>query len=382
MNNSTTFHSLTPSLPTLPLELIDEILTQESLSKSDLARCCLVSRQFLQSSRPVLYSTLTIELRRASRLLERDPAYTVQRSSHSLLETLRSLPDLRITTKLVFKGVSRLKPRASSVRPIKPSKLLQETLQLLPRLNQVSFRGIKVRGADLILTNEGSRWKRLHSDSQVGLRQSAEESPFKNLEELSCSIGTTNGVNTIYLPPSLKVLNIIRIYSRLVMIKNAPTSILRSLRLGFSSLCKLRNVPQLPHLVHLRLDMSGEDECVPGAPSSRAVNTVASCRSLISLSLYLEHSSYEPLVPHFLRQLPSTLLYLNFPGTLPLFDTVLPIVESGTLDSIRAIRFPATSLTDGLLNLKRRVRGEALELNTTLRRDSVSLYSSRTFDSL
>ncbi|GAA5986505.1 hypothetical protein JCM5350_001350 [Sporobolomyces pararoseus] len=58
MNDLSASRSCSPSLSTLPPELLDEILTEELLRQSDLARCCLVSRQFLQFSRPALYSSV------------------------------------------------------------------------------------------------------------------------------------------------------------------------------------------------------------------------------------------------------------------------------------------------------------------------------------
>ncbi|GAA5992907.1 hypothetical protein JCM5350_008352 [Sporobolomyces pararoseus] len=49
--------------PRLPPELIDEILRENELSNSDLAQCCLVSRQFLPSAQRSLYTKVEVSLR-------------------------------------------------------------------------------------------------------------------------------------------------------------------------------------------------------------------------------------------------------------------------------------------------------------------------------
>ncbi|GAA5822285.1 hypothetical protein JCM5353_001555 [Sporobolomyces roseus] len=48
------------NLPTLPTELVEEILRIETLEKQDLARCCLVSKLYLPTSRKQLYNELMI----------------------------------------------------------------------------------------------------------------------------------------------------------------------------------------------------------------------------------------------------------------------------------------------------------------------------------
>ncbi|GAA6021278.1 hypothetical protein JCM11491_005787 [Sporobolomyces phaffii] len=49
-----------PPLPTLPTELIDEILLESVFSTSDFVRCCLVSRQFLPIAQQLLYYSVQI----------------------------------------------------------------------------------------------------------------------------------------------------------------------------------------------------------------------------------------------------------------------------------------------------------------------------------
>ncbi|GAA5976022.1 hypothetical protein JCM5350_000288 [Sporobolomyces pararoseus] len=48
--------------PRFPPELFDAILSQRELAKSDLANCCLVSKTFLEISRPLLYETIDFEM--------------------------------------------------------------------------------------------------------------------------------------------------------------------------------------------------------------------------------------------------------------------------------------------------------------------------------
>lgn len=44
--------------PTLPTELIDQIMQETKLSKSELVQCCLISKQFLNPARKLLYRQL------------------------------------------------------------------------------------------------------------------------------------------------------------------------------------------------------------------------------------------------------------------------------------------------------------------------------------
>jgi len=85
------------NLPTLPTELIEEILKDEVLSNQDLARCCLVSKRFLPTSRKQLYNQLVLVYGPLER--DRDEEGTVilhpTKSSNLLLDTLRQHAVLR-----------------------------------------------------------------------------------------------------------------------------------------------------------------------------------------------------------------------------------------------------------------------------------------------
>jgi len=57
---STTPSTIPHFAPTLPTELIDQILREANYSKQDLVQCCLISRQFLNPARKLLYRQLEL----------------------------------------------------------------------------------------------------------------------------------------------------------------------------------------------------------------------------------------------------------------------------------------------------------------------------------
>jgi len=98
------------TIPTLPTELVDEILTVETLSKSDLARCCLVSKLFLPTSRKQLYNQLVLFYGpdQGNRHGTRSVLLYSTKSTTLLLDTLRqhavlrSLPSALMIKRIIF----------------------------------------------------------------------------------------------------------------------------------------------------------------------------------------------------------------------------------------------------------------------------------------
>ncbi|GAA6021313.1 hypothetical protein JCM11491_005800 [Sporobolomyces phaffii] len=81
-----------PPLPTLPTELIDEVLVESVLSEGDLVRCCLVSRQFLPLAQQLLYYSVQFTAYFAKSL--DSPLCALSRKSCVLLDTLTSSTSL------------------------------------------------------------------------------------------------------------------------------------------------------------------------------------------------------------------------------------------------------------------------------------------------
>ncbi|GAA5986513.1 hypothetical protein JCM5350_001354 [Sporobolomyces pararoseus] len=226
---------------------------------------------------------------------------------------------------------------SSTDSQVEPSELVIEILQLLPRLNQVSLLTVEVAGLDAYLTSQGPRWKKSCLDYDLDPFEFDEESPFTNLEELSCCLGMTKAVKRVYLPPLLQKLKTFCIDSPLVIIENASTSTLRSLHLSLSSLFKLQNVPHLLHLIDLWVEFGYAEEDGALAGVSSIANTVQTCHSLVSLSLRLVELEQRPLIEPFPRQPPPSLRRLSFLEVPPLFDALLPILDSGSLNSVQTI---------------------------------------------
>jgi len=57
---SSTSSTIPHFAPTLPTELIEQIMQEANFSKSDLVQCCLISRQFLNPARKLLYRHLDV----------------------------------------------------------------------------------------------------------------------------------------------------------------------------------------------------------------------------------------------------------------------------------------------------------------------------------
>lgn len=104
--------TVTSRPPTLPTELIEEILYHAKLSKRDLAQCCLVARQFLPSSRKVRYFKLELGYSPSNAISLKGSSIKLwcpTESSRLLLRTLEHNATLR-----TIRSVSNVVTKASS----------------------------------------------------------------------------------------------------------------------------------------------------------------------------------------------------------------------------------------------------------------------------
>ncbi|GAA5995593.1 hypothetical protein JCM5350_005676 [Sporobolomyces pararoseus] len=334
--------SFSPSIPTLPSELLDEILNQELLLQSDLARCCLVSRQFLQFSRPALYSAVDCNI------LATPASKKLQSSTFKFLRTLRLSPTARHLVKvLAFDvydendwGEDWDKMWAEAVEVTSFDEIIVEILDLAPRVTRLALRlSFLDKAYDYVLSDRHS-WIELDLPELAFVVGSlpSEEATFKNLKKLSCSLDSSPGSGSrIHLPPYLEALDLIRVQPGLVTIENVSTSPLRFLRIGLKSLVNLPDLPKLPHLQHLYLE---SDPPISVEDPSTIANILNRLGGLVSLSLYYYQSPGLDSVPAFvsnlLRQLDLPLHRLDFEDFAPLID-LANLLKSDHFKTLRTL---------------------------------------------
>jgi len=186
--------SLSSPSPTLPPEIIDEILRDNQLSKADLARCCLLSRQFLLVPQARLYHSIRFKL-----FVDSQVSYWFHDSEAvSLLSTLESNVALR-------QEVKKLELLGFEVEPVDKTTysndeldnsptavvMVRRIFDLLPDVKRLSLNGTLhyvTRTIDLVL-DYGQRWEDLSVEGFLfGRRFDATKSisELPNLKRLSC----------------------------------------------------------------------------------------------------------------------------------------------------------------------------------------------------
>ena len=160
------------TIPTLPTELVDEILRVETHSKQDLARCCLVSKLFLPTSRKQLYNQLVLIYGPNQR--DRHKFGTVvlysTKSTTLLLDTLRQHTVLRSLPSALSINKVKLGEYVEKVGAI-DLHLIETALRLVPNnkhlnsmitspYNDISTRAASTQGQiSLASTPAKYRWR-------------------------------------------------------------------------------------------------------------------------------------------------------------------------------------------------------------------------------
>ncbi|GAA6019778.1 hypothetical protein JCM11491_005249 [Sporobolomyces phaffii] len=136
-----------PPLPTLPTELINEILLESVLSEGDLVRCCLVSRQFLPIAQQLLYYSVefTSYIVTSSDVLVGTTLCALSPRSRALLNTLALSTSLaNLVRHLILlppdRSLDFYEPEASRLEVIRlPIQAASTTLSGFKHLRHVAF---------------------------------------------------------------------------------------------------------------------------------------------------------------------------------------------------------------------------------------------------
>jgi len=313
--------TISSTLPTLPSELVDEILRGETLSKSDLLRCCLVSHQFLPIPRQRLYGTARIILCLTRNYGEisgtfqaRDP------TSELLLRTWKESSFLRRqVTKLHLDGIKvttdRHFVRSEDVAETLIALQVSEILELLPRLDSLKvcdlvWQSLWVK--ELIL-ERGEQWWELDLGGSLSDESSETgESGYKfpNLRKLRCGQLLIQQSWPV-LVPSIEIF-----YAMDHFQDPFPTSPPPQLRVIGTLISNLRYVVTYSNLQHLHLLFDTDIHLDPDM-----LMTFSKLAHLESLSITVVQTSSlwagNQRVA-VLASVPSTLTHLNFPDQFPL----------------------------------------------------------------
>ncbi|GAA5828023.1 hypothetical protein JCM5353_007667 [Sporobolomyces roseus] len=338
---SSHLESTSPPRSTLPPELIHQILQDSSLSKSNLARCCLVNRVFLHSARPLLYAEITVSFTR----INKNNEWGLDRATELLFQTLSETPLLgRYARKLSFLADPKSKGEEetdvySGLRCVNYGEVVEQALGMLPLLESVDL-GAHLSDSDHvkeIVFNRGSQWKEIAVDD-VLLYQNADGnrrtwSELPNLRKLRCKIVSFDSGDTSSIPDHLEVLDIIHPSSRHFPLSLSPQSQLRVLRvIPFNS--TLQHLGYMRQLRHLYLSA----DCAPGSLSLETLTALSRLPLLESLSVEYRGSTqrHDNTIRSLLHHVPSSLHRLAFPHCIP-FEALTQFFQSDETRQIQTL---------------------------------------------
>jgi len=318
--------------PTLPTELVEDILAQDSLSKVDLARCCLVSRQFLHPARQSLYATLhfTCHKSRAGAKAQ----YVFNTRSLHLLSTLRRSPALCSLVVALYCDSTGLDPSGVANRK-EVTENLKELLEILPRVHQLLLLSEVYRPLRAHVVSQASRWTVLKLARIDGAEALTGVVSFPKLKKLICQfLPGDSDFQPLYFPSKLTHLSFNRVFASQTSIPDATSSPLEFFRLKGDDFLKLPDVLRLPRLHRLEL----QDLNTYSNHIRKVSEIISRCQHLTSLSLSISSPSSSDL-HSLLKCLPKPLARLDFPDAFPL-DSLKILLTSETLDfSLRTIGF-------------------------------------------
>jgi len=207
MFSHTSTHAVTRSPPPLPTELISQILQSTRLSKSDLARCCLVNRQFLCVSQELLYRTIII------RLYEQCQGWHYVDTSLSLLCTLGSNLALNSTvSELYLKGLFISQGVFDTAVRCNRASLLMVvtfTFDMLDSLVTLDLERWMWERAEIqnVVVEYGHRWKGLRLRNGTLAEEDSRWTALPNLAELDCDQISRRPLSDEPIPVSLEILD-------------------------------------------------------------------------------------------------------------------------------------------------------------------------------
>lgn len=321
MSASTSLPIASRRIPFLPNELISQILQSSRLSKSDLARCCLVNRRFLHLSQSRLYYTVTVYFSRGeSDRGESEDDWYFSDTSRLLLRTLES--NVALSQKVSRVKIRSRRDQTSSgmnvtLKCAPLSKALTFVFDMLPKLVSLELERWfwERQETNNAIREYGHRWEGLHMRIAKVLTQGRRWSDLPNLKELDCAQLSRRPQYDEPIPISLEVLNING--NRPETLRGSPGSRLKFLRVVGSpeTLSDIGDFPELQHL-HIFRGL----ECQPLLPSSAfsAFSHLAHLRSL-SLALWsVGDPTLTSTLPGLLAHLPHSLDRLDFPERTPI----------------------------------------------------------------
>jgi len=317
--------TLSSPSPTLPPEIIDEILQDDQLSKADLARCCLLSRQFLPVPQARLYRSIKFNLFVDSRV-----SYWFHHfEAVSLLSTLESNVALR-------QKVKKLELLGFDVEPVventysndeldnSPTSavMVKRILDLLPAVRSLSLNGTLhyVPGTIDLVLDYGQRWEGLSVEGFLfgtGFNATKSVSKLPNLKRLSCC------ELSLQVPDGLQVLEMI--YQQAGSIKGSTKSRLQFARLALVD-DKLQNIDTFQRLQRLSLYQGLEDTSITFLPPISKLSRLQA----LSFRLINDRVFAVETLPHILANLPRSLSRLEFPDAVP-FAALSSFLKSSSI---------------------------------------------------
>ncbi|GAA5836963.1 hypothetical protein JCM5353_001705 [Sporobolomyces roseus] len=195
---------------TLPNELIDQILSDKTLSKLDLSNCTRVNRQFLPFALQHLYKTVALEIDQFGNFY--DPGrikWSYSDSGNSLVSILeRSAKHQHLITKVVV-YLGRIKDISVRVGYVsrRPDAAIRHLLSLVPNVKSVTFPQDwnELPMVRTVIYDEGSRFEELDIGGDIELGELESWSKLPKLRKLKChSLQSRNNSETVNILPNSK----------------------------------------------------------------------------------------------------------------------------------------------------------------------------------
>ncbi|GAA5836969.1 hypothetical protein JCM5353_001707 [Sporobolomyces roseus] len=323
---SSQLDSTSPPHSTLPPELIDQILQDSSLSNSDLARCCLVNKNFQDLARPVLYHSVKVQF-----ILNYERQRWLDRITQLLFRTLSNEPSLGRNARTVIFLAQYTDDEDSSVRLLDDYGLaVEQALEMLPLVESVDVDAHVWNSdyAEEMIFNRGLQWKEIAVDG-ILLDEDTDGnwrtwSELPNLRKLRCAVTYGGPDHTTPIPDHLEVLDITNLFAQDFPLSVSPESQLRILRVILSD-SKLQHLGYMRQLRHLYLFIKHDTSAL----LSETFNALSRLPLLESLSVkYDRPTSLDLRVIHSLcHHLPQSLLRLDFPRCIP-FDHLTQFLKN------------------------------------------------------
>ncbi|GAA5828005.1 hypothetical protein JCM5353_007659 [Sporobolomyces roseus] len=366
------------SRPTLPTELVDQILHDPVLDMFDLAKCCRVSQNFLLRARPALYHSINISLITTNE--EELDNLSLNERGRQLLDSVSASPSLgRLTRRINVEGycseLLQVQEAAEACDNEEERAEFQDVFESLvercrlsdpfeidkPEKNVHTFEDpaevidlfLKAMPLATSLTMNADLWRYDsikksvvgQGDRLVELDVSGQDTKGRfdckgdealkltRLERLRCSADYSFQAKAS-LPDNLQILDICD-GSDLSRFHFSPSSQLRVLRVSASeeSLSQIVNLRHLERL-YFKLPAHYSDKSTLRHPT---LSAFAKHPHLQFLSMQLANATSNGLTAlPLLSHLPTSLIRVDFPSAIP-YDALFALLRSESTPSLRII---------------------------------------------